>query len=247
MPGIDLELMSHKLSVYSGSQPVQQRRRKLGLERAQVVEEQIRALLEADFIREVKYLAWLANVVLVKKQNGKWRMCVDYTDLNKACPKDLYPLPNIDTLAEYEALIAGLKLAEEVGATKVVVLSDSQVVTSQINGEYQAKDPNMKRNLDKTLEYLRRFSETEVRHITQDLNSRVDALSKLASTKPGGNNRRLIQETLQEPSVTKTEAKQDVLEVSSLDLGWMTPLIEYIKFNILPKEEKEAKKIQRKA
>ncbi|XP_015938706.1 uncharacterized protein LOC107464291 [Arachis duranensis] len=98
MPGIDPQLMSHKLSVHPGSRPVQQRRRKLGTERARVVEEQVQTLLEADFIREVKYPAWLANVVLVKKQNGKWRMCVDYTDLNKACPKDPYALPCIDTL-----------------------------------------------------------------------------------------------------------------------------------------------------
>ncbi|XP_016207003.1 uncharacterized protein LOC107647444 [Arachis ipaensis] len=77
-----------------------QRRRKLGPERTQVVEEQVQALLEAGFIKEVKYPAWLANVVLVKKQNGKWRMCVDYTDLNQACPKDLYPLSNIDTLVD---------------------------------------------------------------------------------------------------------------------------------------------------
>ncbi|XP_072071638.1 uncharacterized protein [Arachis hypogaea] len=113
-----------------------------------------------------------------------------------------FEFPASNNQVEYEALIAGLKLVEEVGATKVVVFSDSQVVTSQINGEYQAKDPNMKRYL--VLEYLRRFSETEVRHITRDLNSRADALSKLASTKPGKNNRSLIQETLQEPSVTKT-------------------------------------------
>ncbi|XP_052114335.1 uncharacterized protein LOC127745561 [Arachis duranensis] len=67
MPGIDPQLMSHKLSVYPRSRPVQQRRRKLRTERAQVVEEQVQALLEADFIQEVKYPAWLANVVLLKK------------------------------------------------------------------------------------------------------------------------------------------------------------------------------------
>ncbi|XP_025631263.1 uncharacterized protein [Arachis hypogaea] len=94
--------------------------------------------------------------------------------------------------------------------------------------------------------YLGRFSKTEVRHITQDLNSRADALFKLASTKPGGNNRSLIQETLQEPSVTKADTKLDVLEVFRLNLGWMTPLIEYLKFDILPQEQKEAKKIWRK-
>ncbi|XP_057747805.1 uncharacterized protein LOC130966998 [Arachis stenosperma] len=158
-----------------------------------------------------------------------------------------FEFPTSNNQAEYEALIAGLKLAEEVGATKVVVFSDSQMVTSQINGEYQAKDPNMKRCLDKTFEYLRRFAETEDKHITRDLNSRADALSKLASTKPGENNRSLIQETLQEPSIAKIEGRQDVLEVSRLDLGWMNPLIEYLKFDILPEEEKEAKKIRREA
>nr|KYP47276.1 hypothetical protein KK1_031068 [Cajanus cajan] len=52
-------------------------------------------MLNVGFIREVRYTTWLANVVLVKKNSGKWRMCVDYTDLNKACPKDSYPLPSI--------------------------------------------------------------------------------------------------------------------------------------------------------
>ena len=54
----------------------------------------------AGFIRKVYYLDSLANVVLVKKANGKWRMCVDFTDLNKACPKDSFPLPRIDQLVD---------------------------------------------------------------------------------------------------------------------------------------------------
>ena len=57
-------------------------------------------MLEASFIREVYYPDWLANVVMVKKDNGKWRMCVDFTDLNRAFPKDSYPLPRIDTLVD---------------------------------------------------------------------------------------------------------------------------------------------------
>ena len=65
--------------------------------------EEVRKLLEADFIREVYYLDWLANIVIVKKANRKWRMCVDFTDLNKACPKDSYPLPLIDTLVDSTA------------------------------------------------------------------------------------------------------------------------------------------------
>ncbi|XP_072056247.1 uncharacterized protein [Arachis hypogaea] len=90
-----------------------------------------------------------------------------------------FEFPASNNQAEYETLIAGLKLAEEVGATKVMVFSDSQVVISQINREYQVKDPNMKRYLDKTLEHLMHFKETEVKHIIRDLNSKADALSKL--------------------------------------------------------------------
>jgi len=80
--------------------PVRQRRRKFNEERCLVVKEETQKLLSAGHIREIQYPEWLANVVLVKKANGKWRMCVDFTDLNKACPKDSYPLPNIDALVD---------------------------------------------------------------------------------------------------------------------------------------------------
>ena len=60
-------------------------------------------MLEVDFIREVFYPDWLVNVVMVKKSNGKWRMCVDFTDMNKACPKDSFPLPRIDQLVDSTA------------------------------------------------------------------------------------------------------------------------------------------------
>ena len=62
--------------------------------------DEVTKLLAAGFIREVHYPEWLANVVLVKKANGKWRMCVDFTDLNKACPKDSFPLLRIDQLVD---------------------------------------------------------------------------------------------------------------------------------------------------
>jgi len=59
--------------------------------------------MDAGIIREIQYTSWVSNVVMVKKSNGKWRMCTDYTDLNKACPKDSYPLPNIDKLVDNAA------------------------------------------------------------------------------------------------------------------------------------------------
>ena len=87
--------------------PVQQRRRVFAPERSQAITDKVNKLLSAGFIREVYYPDWLANVVLVKKANGKWRMCVDFTDLNKTCPKDSFPLPRINKLVDS---IAGHKL-----------------------------------------------------------------------------------------------------------------------------------------
>nr|XP_023894321.1 uncharacterized protein LOC112006266 [Quercus suber] len=96
MPGISPEVIQHRLNVDPKRKPVKQRRRVFALERDQVVTDEVNKLLTVGFIREVYYPDWLANVVLVKKANGKWRMCVNFTDLNKACPKDSFPLPRID-------------------------------------------------------------------------------------------------------------------------------------------------------
>ena len=103
MLGIDPEVIQHKLNVNPERKPVQQRQRTFAPERDQAVAEEVTKLLTAGFIREVYYPEWLANVVLVKKANGKWRMCVDFTNLNKACPKDSFPLPRIDQLVDSTA------------------------------------------------------------------------------------------------------------------------------------------------
>jgi hypothetical protein len=66
-------------------------------DKAEGARNEVKRLLSAGVIREVKYPEWLANTVMVKKANGKWRMCIDFTDLNKACPKDKFPLPRIDS------------------------------------------------------------------------------------------------------------------------------------------------------
>ncbi|RDX66874.1 hypothetical protein CR513_54317, partial [Mucuna pruriens] len=99
-PGIDPNFMCHHLSIGKGAKPVIQKRRKQGEERRKVAREETSRLVTADFIREVQYPTWLANVVMVKKPNVRWRMCIDYTNLNKACPKDPYPLPSIDRLVD---------------------------------------------------------------------------------------------------------------------------------------------------
>ena len=100
MSGIDPSVIVHRLNVLPSFSPIRQKKQVFAQERDKAIAEEVRKLLEADFIQEVYYPDWLANVVMVKKANGKWRMCVDFTDLNKACPKDSYPLPQIDTLVE---------------------------------------------------------------------------------------------------------------------------------------------------
>jgi len=100
MPGIDPDFLCHHLTMDAKVRRVRQRKRKFNEERCLVVKEETQKLLSAGHIREIQYPEWLANVVLVKKENGKWRMCVNFTDLNNACPKDSYPLPNIDELVD---------------------------------------------------------------------------------------------------------------------------------------------------
>jgi BarA-like signal transduction histidine kinase len=96
MPSISTNVITHKLNVNPSTTPVKQKRRVFAPERNAAVVEEVDKLLKAGFIKEVYYPEWLANVVMVKKSTGKWRICVDFTDLNKACPKDSYPLPRID-------------------------------------------------------------------------------------------------------------------------------------------------------
>ncbi|GAU16452.1 hypothetical protein TSUD_118010 [Trifolium subterraneum] len=100
MPGIDPEVACHQLTIDPRASAVVQRRRKQSPEKAEAARKAVKDLLEANFIAKAQYITWLSNVVLVKKSNGKWRMCVDYTDLNRVCLKDAYHLPNIDKLVD---------------------------------------------------------------------------------------------------------------------------------------------------
>jgi hypothetical protein len=100
MPGIPREVAEHSLDILPHSCAVQQRLRRFDEERRRAIGAELRKLLEAGFIKEVFHPTWLANHVLVKKKNGKWRMCVDYTSLNKACPKVPFPLPRIDQIVD---------------------------------------------------------------------------------------------------------------------------------------------------
>ena len=107
MLSIDPSVITHCLNIFPSSKPVRPKKRVFAPERDNAIKDEVQKLIVVKFIWEVYYPDWLANVVMVKKANDKWRMCVDFTDLNKACPKDIYPLPCIDQLVDS---IVGLKL-----------------------------------------------------------------------------------------------------------------------------------------
>ncbi|XP_025628782.1 uncharacterized protein [Arachis hypogaea] len=142
-------------------------------------------------------------------------------------------------IKQYEALLGGLTLAREVGATRLEVCSDSQVVTSQINGTYQARDSLLQKYLEKVKELSKQFEEVTIQHVPRERNTRADLLSKLASTKPGTGNRSLIQGLIKEPVVA--------LHLTQSDPSWMDPIIDFLEKARLPSDEKVAKAIRREA
>jgi hypothetical protein len=100
MPGIPREVIEHHLKIYPDARSVQQRPQKQSIERQNFIREDVKKLLDTGFIQEVHHPRWLANPMVVPKANGKLRMCIDYTSLNKACPKDPFPLPRIDQIVD---------------------------------------------------------------------------------------------------------------------------------------------------
>ena len=103
MPGIIPVHASHKINVGPSAKPVRQKVRRFHPNCHLVIQTEVDNLLQNGFIKIVKYPKWLANVVMVQKKGNKWRVCVDYTDLNDACPKDSFPLPLIDQIVDASA------------------------------------------------------------------------------------------------------------------------------------------------
>ncbi|GKA02152.1 hypothetical protein Tco_0674817 [Tanacetum coccineum] len=100
MTGVPRSIAEHRLNIREGYSHVRQKKRDQAPERAKAIQVEVHKLVETWIIREVYYHEWLSNLVMVKKHDGSWRMCVDFTDLNKACPQDCYPLPEINWKVE---------------------------------------------------------------------------------------------------------------------------------------------------
>ena len=102
-PGIDLAFICHHLNVNPSIPPKKQPPWRPSKEHADVIRDEVMKLKRAGVIKEVFYPEWLANIMVVKKKSGKWRVCVDFTDINKACLKDPFPMPRIDQLVDATA------------------------------------------------------------------------------------------------------------------------------------------------
>ncbi|GKE30810.1 hypothetical protein Tco_1446194 [Tanacetum coccineum] len=100
MTGMPRHIVEHRLNVQEGCSPVRQKKRGQAADRVQSIHEKVRNLVEAGIMKEVHYHDWFSDPMMVKKHDNSWRMCVDFKDLNKACPKDGYLLPEIDWKVE---------------------------------------------------------------------------------------------------------------------------------------------------
>ena len=136
MPGILTDIIQHRLNVDLKKKLIQQRKRVFAPKRNKAVIDEVNKLLAANFIREVYYPECVANVVMVKKANGKWRMYVEFTDLNQACSKDSFPLPRIDQLVDSTA---GHKLLTFMdafsGYNQIQIAKEDQEKTSFITSQ----------------------------------------------------------------------------------------------------------------
>jgi hypothetical protein len=103
MPGVPRELAEHTVEVNKTARPIKQKLQRFAKDRKQAIKVKVCKLLAAGFIRKCKHPVWLAKPVLVPKKTGGLKMCIDYTDLNKHCPKDPFPLPRIDQVMDSTA------------------------------------------------------------------------------------------------------------------------------------------------
>ncbi|GAU37759.1 hypothetical protein TSUD_102760 [Trifolium subterraneum] len=154
--------------------------------------------------------------------------------------------PTTNNQAEYEVFLAGLRLAEDMGAEEIKIFTDSQLVASQVSGEYQTKEERLLEYLNLIKTKLANFKETEVKHVPREHNARADVLSKLASTRrKKAGNQSLIQETLTKPSIEKAV---EIMHICVIDeQSWMAPVYNFLKSNTLPADAKEATKIRKRA
>ncbi|GJS59383.1 reverse transcriptase domain-containing protein [Tanacetum coccineum] len=145
---------------------------------------------------------------------------------------------------EYEALIAGLRIVEQMGVKNLQAHVDSRLVANQVNSSYIAKEPGMVQYLNKVKTLAKSFKEFSIKQIPRSKNKKADALSKIASTSFAHLSKQVLVEELKEKSINEKEILDVVEEEGNT---WMTPICEYLAKEILPEDKKKARVVRRKA
>ncbi|GJR40950.1 reverse transcriptase domain-containing protein [Tanacetum coccineum] len=146
--------------------------------------------------------------------------------------------------AEYEALIAGLRIAKEMQVQELAIFVDSQLVANQVKGLFEARQQTIKQYLEKTIGLLSSFPSYSIEHIKREQNKKANALSKLASMTFS----KLAKEVLVEVIQIKSVAEKEITDVVREDEdSWMVPIQEFLKEEILPKDPQKARKLRIKA
>ncbi|XP_023748530.1 uncharacterized protein LOC111896779 [Lactuca sativa] len=145
--------------------------------------------------------------------------------------------------AEYEALLAGLRLAKQMGAKAVTALTDSRLAANQVNGSFEVRDQRMGRYVKMVKQLVESFRQFTIKQIPSSENKRADALSKLASTCFDHLSKKVLVEVLREKSIDE----QQVNALTTIGPTWMTPFREYLQRGVLPDDHSEARKIRIKA
>ncbi|XP_072074644.1 uncharacterized protein [Arachis hypogaea] len=346
MLGIDPNIICHKLAINKTSKPIAQKKRNLREEKMKVALEETKKLLNAGFIKELRFTTWLSNVVMnaratyqrlmdkvFQQQIGrnmeiyvddmvaktseqgshcddleeiltkpelagcltKWSVKLSEYDVQyqpRKTPKlqiladfiselttedrekeyKLYvdgasnktesgagvtlnegeqviveqslqfSFPASNNQAEYEALLAGLKLAQDLQIHHLTVYCDSLLVVQQIKGDFQVKDPLLERYWLITKDLISKFHEFKIVHVNREQNTRADVLSKLATTRPHSHTPTLSQLTLEKPSFELN----GILSITQ-DKDWRTPFLKYIKTGVIPTDEQNEKLFRRRA
>ncbi|GAU46144.1 hypothetical protein TSUD_401460 [Trifolium subterraneum] len=190
----------------------------------------LKAQVLADFVAEM--------TTSTTSEKNKWTIFVDGSSNSQGSGADIIlengdgvlievslglSFPTTNNQAEYEVFLAGLRLAEDMGAEEIKIFTDSQLVASQVSGEYQTKEERLLEYLTLIKTKLAKFKETKVKHVPREHNARAYVLSKLASTRrKKAGNQSLLQETLTRPSIEKAVEVMHICAIN--DHSWMASL-----------------------
>nr|GEY06105.1 reverse transcriptase domain-containing protein [Tanacetum cinerariifolium] len=267
MTGVPQSVAEHRLNIREGYSPVQQKKRGQAPERAKAIQAEVQKLVEEGIMREVYYHDWLSNPVMVKKHDDSWRMCVDFTDLNKAYPQDCYHLPEIDWKVEslcgypFKCFLDAYKgyhriqLAES-DEEKMAFHTGQGVYCytkmpfglKNAGATYQRLIPlkvNRKafaffKTLKKCIKEIDFHWTSEAEQAFKQLKQHLSELPLLVAPKPKEEQMVLV-EILKEKSI---QEKEVTIVVEEDGPTWMTPIMEYLKEGTLSSDRKEARKLQ---